>query len=74
MTNAEHSVQIDISCKDDVLTIRIEDDGKPFNPTKADAPDVKCILEDRDIGGLGIFLIKKVMDQIIYKREKEKTC
>ena len=70
---AEHSVKVDISCVEDTLTIRIEDDGKAFNPTQADAPDVKCILEDRDIGGLGIFLIKKVMDQIIYKREKEKN-
>ena len=71
--DAEHSVKIDISCLDDTLNIRIEDDGKPFNPTKAEAPDVKCILEDRDIGGLGIFLIKKVMDEITYKREKGKN-
>jgi serine/threonine-protein kinase RsbW len=70
---AEHVIKIDISCTGDTLHIRIEDDGQPFNPTIADAPDVKCILEDRDIGGLGIFLIKKVMDQIVYKREKGKN-
>lgn len=69
----EHVVRIDISCLGDALQIRIEDDGKPFNPTTAEAPDVKCLLEDRDIGGLGIFLIKKVMDQIVYRREKGKN-
>jgi serine/threonine-protein kinase RsbW len=69
----EHAVRIDISCHGDALHIRIEDDGRPFNPTTAHPPDVKCLLEDRDIGGLGIFLIKKVMDQIVYRREKGKN-
>jgi len=71
--DSDHLVRIDISCLDDILHIRIEDDGKPFNPMKAEAPDVKCILEDRDVGGLGIFLIKKIMDQIDYKRENGKN-
>lgn len=70
---SDHLVRIDITCLDDTLYIRIEDDGKPFNPMKAEAPDVKCILEDRDVGGLGIFLIKKVMDRIDYKRERGKN-
>jgi anti-sigma regulatory factor (Ser/Thr protein kinase) len=70
---SEHFVRIDISCQNDMLTIRIEDDGQPFNPTTADSPDVKCILEDRDVGGLGIFLIKKVMDSITYQRVNGKN-
>jgi anti-sigma regulatory factor (Ser/Thr protein kinase) len=69
----EHAVRIEISCLGEALHIRIEDDGRPFNPTTAEAPNVKCILEDRDIGGLGIFLIKKVMDKIVYRREKGKN-
>jgi anti-sigma regulatory factor (Ser/Thr protein kinase) len=43
------------------------DNGKPFNPLKAENPDVESGLEDRQVGGLGIFLIKKEMDDITYE-------
>ena len=43
------------------------DNGKPFNPLKAESPDVESGLEDRQVGGLGIFLIKKEMDDITYE-------
>lgn len=43
------------------------DKGKPFNPLKVDNPDVESGVEDRQTGGLGIFLIKKEMDDITYE-------
>ena len=43
------------------------DNGKPFNPLKAESPDVESGLEDRQVGGLGIFLIRKEMDDITYE-------
>ncbi|MBQ7222779.1 MAG: ATP-binding protein, partial [Bacteroidales bacterium] len=52
-----------------VLTIQIKDAGKPFNPLDQADPDITASAEDRDIGGLGIFLCKQMMDSIDYKYE-----
>ena len=43
------------------------DGGKPYNPLEKDDPDTTLELEDRDIGGLGIFLVKKNVDEISYE-------
>ena len=52
-----------------ILSFRMADRGIPFNPlTKAD-PDITLSAEDRDIGGLGIFITKKTMDSVEYTYE-----
>ena len=48
--------------------ITISDDGIPFNPFQKASPDLKASLEDRDIGGLGIHLVRELMDSVSYKR------
>ena len=52
-----------------MLTILLKDAGVPFNPLDRPDPDVTLSAEDREIGGLGIFLCKKLMDHIEYKDE-----
>lgn len=47
----------------------IRDDGKEFNPLKLPTPDVNAPLEDRPIGGLGIHLIRQLMDRVDYRRD-----
>jgi sigma-B regulation protein RsbU (phosphoserine phosphatase) len=59
-------VHADLTPKRLVLTI--SDHGVPFNPFGLNAPDVQASLEERDIGGLGIHLVRKVMDEIDYTR------
>ncbi len=49
------------------LTISLTDGGKPFNPLDHADPDITLALEERDIGGLGIFLTKKYMDSVTYE-------
>jgi len=51
------------------LTLEIRDTGLPFNPLEKEEPDVSLPMEEREIGGLGIFLTRKVMDDIQYRRE-----
>lgn len=51
------------------LTIVLRDAGVPFNPLDRPEPDVTAKAEDRNIGGLGIFLCKKLMDSISYRYE-----
>ena len=52
-----------------ILTIELRDAGVPFNPLEKDDPDVTLSAEDRNIGGLGIYLCKKMMDSIDYRYE-----
>ena len=56
------------------LTIDIIDDGRPFNPlSEAPAPDLDSDMDDRPIGGLGIHLVRTIMDDFHYKREAGKN-
>jgi sigma-B regulation protein RsbU (phosphoserine phosphatase) len=50
------------------LEIELEDQGAAFNPLVARAPDVQSRLEERDLSGLGILLIRKMVDQLRYAR------
>jgi anti-sigma regulatory factor (Ser/Thr protein kinase) len=52
-----------------LLTIELRDAGTPFNPLEKEDPDVTQGAEDREVGGLGIFLCKKMMDSIEYRYE-----
>ncbi|MPM77890.1 Serine/threonine-protein kinase BtrW [bioreactor metagenome] len=51
------------------LKFIISDYGKPFDPTTKDEPDITLEAVDRPIGGLGIFLVRQIMDDIAYSRE-----
>lgn len=50
------------------LTIVLEDDGVPFDPTAIEAPDTTLDAEERPIGGLGIFLVNQFMKDVKYQR------
>ncbi len=77
----EHAYQnkpggvLDLSCgvKGDVITIILTDHGKSFDPSGVPAPDLHADLSDRKIGGLGIFLMRKLMDEIYYKPGPNKS-
>ena len=47
--------------------IQFIDSGVPYNPLEQDTPDITLSAEEREIGGLGIFLVKKMMDSVDYK-------
>ena len=69
----EHIIKITIAHQDDHLIFCIEDDGVPFNPTKAKSPDLECTIENCKIGGLGIHLAKNLMDEVCYQRCKHRN-
>ncbi len=62
----EHFILIRCSVYDGQIMAEIEDDGKPFNPLEQPAPDITLPLEERPLGGLGIYLIRNVMDGLDY--------
>jgi len=55
------------------ITIDFIDGGTPYNPLEHKDPDINAEIDDRDIGGLGIFLIKKNVDEIFYERKDGKN-
>jgi serine/threonine-protein kinase RsbW len=64
----EHIIKVNINAENNELLMRIEDDGIPFDPVMAEEPDLECRIEECKIGGLGIHLIKKLMDEVRYER------
>lgn len=61
--------QIELSCgvEKDTIKITLKDRGIPFDPSAVPMPDLKADLSDRQIGGLGIFLMRKLMDEVHYE-------
>ena len=69
-----HEFEFTIISEDDSLTIEIVDDGRPFDPLHdAKQPDVGAAIEDRPIGGLGVYFVREMMDEMSYKREQGKN-
>lgn len=65
---ADGFLTIRIDKTDDTLSIQFVDGGVAFNPLEKEQPDTTLALEDREIGGLGIFLTKQMMDEVTYQR------
>jgi sigma-B regulation protein RsbU (phosphoserine phosphatase) len=57
----------------DAGVIQFEDAGVPFNPLEHPDPDTKAAIEDRNIGGLGIYMVKKMTSHVSYQRLNDKN-
>lgn len=69
-----HTFDINLSYDGDLLTIEIIDGGKPFNPLEdAPEPDTESPIEDRPIGGLGLFLVRTMTEDLQYRWEDSKN-
>ena len=55
------------------VTVQFLDGGKPYNPLLNEDPNVTLTAEERSIGGLGIYMVKKSMDEIEYQYLEEKN-
>ncbi|MBQ9515872.1 MAG: ATP-binding protein [Ruminococcus sp.] len=60
-------VEIQTKCRDRVMTIVFRDNGQPFDPLKKQDPDVTLPLNERRRGGLGIYIVKKLMTDVSYE-------
>jgi anti-sigma regulatory factor (Ser/Thr protein kinase) len=66
--NDDHMIKITITPRNQEVGLCIEDDGVPFNPADFEPPDIAASVETCKIGGLGIHIIKKLIDEICYER------
>ena len=62
-------VETNLDDKALMLTVTLKDAGKPFNPLEMSDPDITLSVEEREIGGLGIYLCKQLMDEVTYRYE-----
>jgi sigma-B regulation protein RsbU (phosphoserine phosphatase) len=66
--DAEHEVQLHVELSDKRLGITIRDDGIPFNPFDMITPKITEGVDDREVGGLGVHLVRRLMDDVTYHR------
>lgn len=74
MTYAHHDkraqeIEVGLALHGKCLAVTVSDSGKPFNPFRSRMPDTQAALEQRTVGGLGIYLVRNVMDRVSYRRQ-----
>jgi serine/threonine-protein kinase RsbW len=61
-------VEVSLALVDGGLTLTVEDDGPPFDPLSLPPPDLAASLDERQVGGLGVHLVRQMMDAVSYSR------
>ena len=69
----EHYIDVHFDIDDGALKVEIVDDSVPYNILERENPDTTLSIEDKPIGGLGVFLIKKLMSDVDYYTENGKN-
>jgi anti-sigma regulatory factor (Ser/Thr protein kinase) len=64
----QHFIQVELDLTAEDVVIQLKDDGLPFDPLQRPDPDINQSLDDKPIGGLGIYLVRKMMDEVEYRR------
>jgi anti-sigma regulatory factor (Ser/Thr protein kinase) len=67
-------IRVEVEVGPSEVTARVEDEAAPFDPLRQPAPDVSAPLEQRRVGGLGIYLSRKLLDGLEYRRAGGKNC
>jgi anti-sigma regulatory factor (Ser/Thr protein kinase) len=68
-----HMIRVRAGMENQEFFIEIEDDGKAFNPLGTPDPNLSLPVEEKPIGGLGIYLLRAVMDQVEYRRDGKRN-
>ena len=70
---SKRQVQIDATVQDGTIKFVISDSGIPFDPTAKKDANIDLSVEDRPIGGLGIYMVKQIMDTVNYEYKDGKN-
>lgn len=65
----DHEIRVGIGLEDETLTVSISDDARAFDPEEQGIPDTTLSVEERPVGGLGIYLVRNLMDEFSYRRD-----
>ncbi|HEX5647516.1 MAG TPA: SpoIIE family protein phosphatase, partial [Nitrospira sp.] len=66
---SEHQIVVEGDVREGYVVLIITDDGIPFNPLTVAPPDLSLLLHEREIGGLGIHLVRSMFDEVLYHRD-----
>ena len=69
----EHRISVRLDRKDSAVMITVEDDGEAFDPLTIPSPNLATPLSERKIGGLGIHLVRQLMNTLAYQRVQGKN-
>ena len=67
-------VFVDADINQNHIILEFRDSGKPYDPVNRIDPDTSLSAEEREIGGLGIFMVKKLMDEVRYEYRDGENC
>ena len=65
----EHDIRVRLRVRAGVVHAQVEDDGRPFNPLDVPPPNLEAPLEERPVGGLGLHIVRSLMDHVEYRRD-----
>ena len=65
---AGHAIVVSLVNSEQDITLSVSDDARPFNLLEHPVPDLEIPLEDRPVGGLGIHMVRRIMDEVDYNR------
>lgn len=65
----EQNIRVHLRVRDGIVEAQLEDEARPFNPLDVPPADVEAPLEERRIGGLGVHIVRSLMDRIEYRRD-----
>ena len=69
----EHRIDVKFELASDRLSVTISDDGVPFNPFAGSPPNTGLSIDEREVGGLGLHLVRNMMDEVSYNRRTDKN-
>ena len=67
------SMALEVQVTREEIVVVLRDNGKPFDPSSAESPDLEASLADRPLGGLGTHLIRSLSDAVSYAREEDRN-
>jgi len=71
--DGEHDIEIHMTMVGRRLVVRVSDGGIPFDPLSVAPPDLNVPLDQRQVGGLGIYLVRKLFDEVAYERRGDRN-
>jgi len=70
---AQHEIAIRVTLDGNDVSVRVEDDGKAFNPLDTPTPDLGPDIDRRPVGGLGVHIVRSLMDALEYQRVNDRN-
>jgi anti-sigma regulatory factor (Ser/Thr protein kinase) len=67
-------IEVAVELREDAVEMTIQDEGPAFDPLLLPEPDVTAALDERRPGGLGVHLVRKLMDRVEYRRTEGRNC